>query len=71
MKKVTVHFNSRGPSGNIYAIMGMVSAALRKQHRPTDYNTMCDRILNESQSYRESLAIVREYVELIDNDGRF
>lgn len=71
MKKATVHFNSRGPSGNIHYIMCMVSDALRRQHRPTDYNTMRDRILNESQSYRQSLAIVREYVDLIDDDGRF
>lgn len=71
MKKVTVHFKSSGPSGNIYAIMCLVSDALRKQHRPTDYNTMRDRILNESHSYVQSLEIVREYVNLIDEDGRF
>lgn len=71
MKKTTIYFKSSGPSGNIYALMGKVSDALRKQSRPTDYNIMRDRILNDSHSYVQSLSIIREYVNLIDEDGRY
>ena len=65
MKKATVIFDGRGPSGNIYYIIGMVRDELRKQRRINDFNTMRDRVF-ESKSYKEALAIIREYVDLID-----
>lgn len=71
MKKAVIHFQSCHKSGNIFWIIGAAQVELHKQQRITDYNTMRDRILNESGSYDESLAIVREYVDLIDDDGRY
>ena len=71
MEKPIVHFASTKESGNIFWIIGAANVALHKQQRITDYNTMRDRVLNESRSYAESLAIIREYVDLIDDDGRY
>ena len=65
-----IYFNSLGPSGNIFAILGLVRNEMRKQRRITEYNTMWERVQN-SQSYEEALAIIREYVELIDLDKKF
>ena len=65
-----IYFNSLGPSGNIFAILGLVRNEMRKQRRITEYNTMWQRVQN-SKSYEEALKIVREYVELIDLDNKF
>lgn len=70
MQKAVIHFCSRGESGNIYWLIGAAQVELHKQQRITDYNTMRDRILNGADSYEEALAIIREYVDLIDDDGR-
>ena len=68
MNKPTVHFHSRGESGNIFWILGAVKTALRKQRRITEYNNLRDRVCS-SGSYGEALAIIRETVDLIDDDG--
>lgn len=65
-----IQFHSTKESGNIYWILGEVSAVMKKQRRITEYNTMRDRVF-EAQSYEEALTIIREYVELIDLDGKF
>lgn len=69
MDKPTIHFHSRGESGNIYWILGAVRQALRKQRRIIDYNNLRDRV-TASHSYDEALAIIREYVDLIDDDSQ-
>lgn len=65
-----VYFESSGPSGNIYSILGGVRNVLKKELRINDYNTMLDRVLS-SGSYDEALSIIREYVVLIDKNGRY
>lgn len=65
-----IQFRSTKESGNIFWILGEVSAVMKKQRRITEFNTMRDRVF-EAQSYEEALAIIREYVELIDLDGKF
>ena len=65
-----IRFQSTKESGNIFWILGEVSAIMKKQRRITEYNTMRDRVF-EAQSYEEALAIIREYVELVDLDGKF
>lgn len=65
-----IQFHSTKESGNIFWILGEVSAVMKKQRRITEYNTMRDRVF-EAQSYEEALTIIREYVELIDLDGKF
>lgn len=70
MKKAVIHFQSRHESGNIYWLIGAAQVELHKQQRITDYNTMRDRVF-ASGSYEEALGIIREYVDLIDDDGRY
>ena len=69
MKKPTIHFKSRGHEGNIFWILASVRKVLQKQSRITDFNNMWERVQN-SGSYTEALEIIREYVDLIDDDGR-
>ena len=70
MTKPTIYFFSRAESGNIFHILGRVRQEMQKQRRITEFNDMRDRVMS-SGSYREALAIIREYVELIDLDGEF
>lgn len=70
MKKPVVKFDSQGPSGNIFHILGMVRQELRKQRRIIDYNDCWERV-HKSGSYEEALKIIREYVDLIDIQGRY
>lgn len=65
MKKPTVEYSKRGPSGNIYYILGKARDALRKQHRITDYNTMWENV-QKSDSYEEALKVIGEYIELVE-----
>ena len=65
MEKPTIYYDRRGPSGNIYAILGSVSPELRKQRRYTDSNTLRDRVF-EAKSYEEALQIIRETVNLVE-----
>lgn len=68
MKKPTVSFDSRGESGNIFCILGMVRRKFQKQRRITEYNELRDRV-TASGSYDEALKIIREKVDLIDIRG--
>jgi hypothetical protein len=65
-----IQFESMGPTGNIYWILGAARKELHKQRRITEYNTMWERVVT-SQSYIDALVVIREYVELIDLDGKF
>ena len=64
-----IQFQSTKESGNIFWILGAARKELQKQRRITEYNTMRDRVY-EAGSYEEALAIIREYVELVDLDGQ-
>lgn len=70
MTHPTVFFQSSGESGNIFFILGLVRREMQKQRRITEYNDLRDRVTS-SGSYAEALAVIREYVELIDLDGEF
>ena len=70
MKRAEIHFHSSGPSGNIYAILNMFKDEFRRQRRITEYNDIWQRV-SLSHSYEEALAIIREKVDLIDDDGRY
>jgi len=70
MEKPKIAFHSAGRSGNIFFILGMVSTALHEQQRIADFNEMRDRAL-EAKSYEDALAVIREYVDLKDEDGRY
>ena len=64
-EKAKVYYDSKGPSGNIYDILGKVGVEFRKQRRQTDFNTMRDKVF-EAKSYEEALTVIRGYVDLID-----
>lgn len=64
-KKITIYYESRGPSGNIYAVLGAVRTELRKRHRITEYNDIWERVQN-AKSYDEALEIIGEKFKLID-----
>lgn len=68
MKKAEIHFSSSGPSGNIFHIMGKVRQQMQKERRITDWNNAWERI--QKTDYAGALAIMRELVTLIDDDGR-
>lgn len=69
MKKAEIHFQSHGPSGNVYAIMGMVRQQMQKERRITDWNNAWEQI--QKTDHAGALAIMRELVNLIDDDGRY
>ena len=66
-KKAVIHFRSRHQTGNIYWIMGKVRDIMRKERRITDWNNAWERI--QKTDYAGALAILRELVDLIDDDG--
>lgn len=66
-RRPVVFFRSRGATGNIYAILGAVRMELRRLRRINDYNMIYDRVMN-CHSYADALAIIRETVDLIDED---
>lgn len=66
MKKPVLKYDSRGPSGNIYWILGQVKRILQQQGRKEAYDALWARIDTEARSYKEALEIIGEEVELID-----
>lgn len=65
MRTPIVIYDSQGPQGNIYYILGLVQQALKAERRYTDFNNLRDRVF-EAKSYEEALAIINETVTLID-----
>lgn len=63
--KPILEYNSRGESGNIFWILGMLSEIMKKQRRITAFNSIRDRVF-ASKSYDEALAIIGEEVTLKD-----
>lgn len=69
MPKAIIHFRSCHETGNIYWIMRAVRDQMRKERRITDWNNAWERI--QQTDYAGALAIMRELVDLIDDDGRY
>lgn len=69
-KKKAIHFKSQGESGNIYAILAKVSSFMLKQKRIPEFNDLRERVY-ASGSYESALGILREEVDLIDDDGKY
>lgn len=69
MAKAVIHFQSRLETGNIYWILGAVRMQMHKERRITDYNNAWERI--QQTDYEGALKILRELVDLIDDDGRY
>jgi hypothetical protein len=60
-----VQFNRKKPNGNIYWILGAAVAELKRDGKEDDAQRMCDRVY-QSGSYDTALAIIGEYVELVE-----
>lgn len=61
-----IHFSGRGPSGNIFFILGKVRVEMQKQRRITEYNDMWEEVQN-SGSYEDALEIIGRHVPLMDD----
>ena len=68
-KKAVIHFRSCHETGNIYWILGAVLDQMRKERRITDWNNAWERV--QQTDYAGALAILRELVDLVDDDGRY
>ena len=69
--KETIHFASRGQSGNIYYILGAIRDVLRKQNRIAEWNELYEEVNRFATSYIDALEILRKHVNLIDDDGLY
>lgn len=67
MEKATIHFRSRHESGNIFVLLGLVRREMQKQRRITEYNDLWEQV--QAGSYDDALRLIREKVDLIDDDG--
>ncbi len=65
MEKPTIIYDSKGPSGNIFHILGMVAREMKKQKRASDYNILRDKVYLCS-SHAKALEVIGEYVVLVD-----
>ena len=69
MPKTVIHFRSCHETGNIYWIMRKVRDIMRKERRITDWNNAWERI--QKTDYAGAIEIMRELVDLIDDDRRY
>lgn len=64
-EKPMLMYDSRGPDGNIFAILGQVGRELRRVGRTGEYNELWNRV-NQCESYNDALRLINEYVMLVD-----
>lgn len=66
MNKLTIHYNSKGESGNIFWIIRAICEECKINGiKPTTFKGMLEQVLSAG-SYEEALSIIREHVNLID-----
>lgn len=58
-------YDSKGPSGNIFSLLGIAGAILKRQCRNADYNELWEKVTH-SQSYEEAVGHIGEYVGIVD-----
>lgn len=69
METKPIYFDSTGPTGNIFFILGKVQRVLMDLGKHEEASNVSGEVLS-SHSYEEALAIMRKYVELIDTKRR-
>lgn len=52
-----------GENGNIFHLLGIASATLKRHGLREQASEMSNRVLAEAKSYDEALTIIQEYVE--------
>ena len=62
-------FNSRGSSGNIFAVLGSAIKVLREEKRFEDCNEVRERVF-QCGSYEEALNVIGSYVQLYDKASK-
>lgn len=62
-----IHFRSQHESGNIFVILGMVRQEMQRQRRITEYNELRENV--QKGDYENAIRLIREKVDLIDDDG--
>lgn len=58
-------FNSRGSSGNIFAVLGSAVRVLRDEKRFDDCKAVKEKVFG-CGSYEEALSVIGSYVQLYD-----
>ncbi|MBD5099805.1 MAG: hypothetical protein HDT29_00655 [Clostridiales bacterium] len=66
MAKPTVYFESRGESGNIYALLGRVSQAMNDEKA---FNELWEKV--QQGTYPQAIELIKQRVTLIDADGLY
>lgn len=64
MAKPIVFFESRGESGNIFALLGRVSQALNDEKA---FNELWEKV--QQGTYPQAIQLIKQKVNLIDEDG--
>lgn len=64
---MTIHFNSRTESGNIFHVLARVRMVMQKERRIIEFNNMWEEVQN-SGSYEAALEIIGKHVPLIDDN---
>ena len=65
MKKPVLRYNSRGPEGNVFWILGQAQRLMKQNGRIAEGKALWERVQNAG-SYKEALEIIGEEVTLID-----
>lgn len=65
MKKPVLEYDSRGPQGNIFWILGQAQRLMKRNGRIAEWKDIWERV-QSAGSYEEALAIIGEEVTLRD-----
>ena len=65
MKKPVLEYDSRGPQGNIFWILGQAQRLMKRNGRIAEWKDIWERV-QSAGSYEEALAIIGEEVTLKD-----
>ena len=65
MKKPVLRYDSRGPEGNVFWIIGQAQRLMKQNGRIAESKALWERVQNAG-SYKEALDIIGEEVTLID-----
>ena len=65
MKKPVLRYDRRGPSGNIFWILGQAQLLMKQNGRIAEWKELWDRV-QSAGSYQEALDIINEEITLID-----
>ena len=65
MKKPVLIYNSRGPEGNVFWILGQAQRLMKRNGRIAEWKELWERV-QSAGSYSEALKLIGEEVTLID-----